>query len=154
MTEKGMVVPFLMDLPMTISSVTDAEREALIQAARAIRAQAYAPYSNFAVGAAVLAADGQIYTGVNVENASYGLTICAERNAIALMASHGQRQIVAAAVATSNGVTPCGACRQVLREFTTAADYPIWLIAETPFQIRLTSLHQLLPDSFDASQLE
>lgn len=125
----------------------------LIAAARAIRPRAYAPYSNFWVGAAVLAANGQIYTGVNIENASYGLTVCAERNAIGQMVGAGQQQITAVAVATSNGVTPCGACRQVLREFASA-DIPVWLISEAPYTVRQTSLHQLLPDSFDQTQLK
>ena len=128
-------------------------RDDLLTAARAARRHAYAPYSNFGVGAALLTAEGQIFTGVNVENASFGLTVCAERNAIGQMAGAGQRRITAVAVASPNGVTPCGACRQVLREFAPD-DIPIWLISESPPSIRQTSLYQLLPDAFDQSQLE
>ena len=89
----------------------------LQQVAEQAQKMAYAPYSGFAVGAALLAADGAIYAGCNVENASYGLTICAERNAIAHAVSCGAKQFTAVAVVTENGVTPCGACRQVLAEF-------------------------------------
>jgi cytidine deaminase len=125
----------------------------LISAARAVRGHAYAPYSNFGVGAALLSADGHIFTGVNVENASYGLTVCAERNAIGQLAGAGQRVVTAVAVASPNGVTPCGACRQVLREFAPT-DIPIWLISESPPNIRQTTLFNLLPDAFEQSQLE
>lgn len=124
----------------------------LIEAARAVRANAYAPYSNFQVGAAVLGANGQIYTGVNIENASFGLTVCAERNAIGKMVGDGETKATAVVVATSNGVTPCGACRQVLLEF--GDDIPIWIIAEDEQTIRFTTLYTLLPDHFDQSQLE
>ena len=89
----------------------------LITAAQAARRNAYAPYSHFTVGAALLAQDGTIYTGCNVENASYGLSICAERNAVFHAVASGTRDFLAVAVATENGVTPCGACRQVLAEF-------------------------------------
>lgn len=123
----------------------------LIEAARAVRTKAYAPYSHFQVGAAILGANGQIYTGVNVENASFGLTVCAERNAIGAMVADGETKTTAVVVATSNGVTPCGACRQVLLEF--GDDVPIWLITEDDQTIRFTTLHALLPDHFDQSQL-
>ena len=79
------------------------------------------PYSRFAVGAAALAASGKVYTGVNIENASYGLTVCAERVAIWKAVSEGEREIKAVAVVTSNSVTPCGACRQVMAEFAPKA---------------------------------
>ncbi len=131
--------------------ISDAQKQTLIQAAREIRQRAYAPYSNFAVGAAMLAEDGTIYTGVNIENASYGLTVCAERNAIGKMVTDGQTKLVAAAVATNNGVTPCGACRQVMLEF--AGDVPIWIINEDKDTIRQTTLHTLIPDFFDNEQL-
>ena len=90
----------------------------LLAAAQAARRQAYAPYSKFRVGAALLAADGKIFTGANVENASYGLTICAERVAVTKAVSEGHKKFQAIAiVAPSARPTPCGACRQVLIEF-------------------------------------
>ncbi len=91
--------------------------EALIEQARKSRANAYAPYSVYHVGAAVLGANGRVYSGCNIENLSYGLTVCAERNAVAAMIADGCREIQAVAVVTRDGGTPCGACRQVLLEF-------------------------------------
>ncbi len=130
--------------------VTKAEQEALVAAACAARAQAYAPYSQYAVGAALLAADGRIFTGVNVENASYGLTMCAERTAVFKMVSEGQQQILAVAICTDNGGSPCGACRQVLVEF--AGDIPVFL-CDSAGNVRQTSLHTLLPDHFGPEHL-
>lgn len=137
---------------MTSPLPTPTQQAALIKAARQIRQQAYAPYSNFAVGAAVLAANGQIYQGVNIENASYGLTVCAERNAIGSMVGDGQTELLAVAVSTSNGVTPCGACRQVLLEF--GQDIPVWIINEDKDTVRQTTLHTLIPDFFDSDDLD
>lgn len=90
---------------------------ALVAAAVAAARHAYIPYSNYPVGAALLAADGQVYTGCNVENAVYPATICAERTALVKAVSEGQRQFEAIAVATRNGGSPCGICRQMLYEF-------------------------------------
>jgi cytidine deaminase len=106
--------------------MTNQQRQALIAAACEIRKQAHAPYSEFHVGAALLTASGKIITGCNVENASYGLTICAERSAICSAIACGERQFIAMAVATPGGHSPCGACRQVLVEF--APDLPILLV--------------------------
>lgn len=94
-------------------------KQALIQKAAEAKTGAYAPYSKFRVGAAILTHDGKIFTGANVENASYGLAICAERNAIFQAVFAGQRKISAVAVATDERgwITPCGACRQVISEF-------------------------------------
>ncbi|HSH05145.1 MAG TPA: cytidine deaminase [Anaerolineae bacterium] len=134
-----------------MSHLPETQKSALLAAAAQIRAHAHAPYSQFQVGAALLAADGLIYTGVNVENASFGLTVCAERNAIGQMVTAGQTTIHALAVCTSNGVSPCGACRQVIAEFATP-DTPVW-ISDTSGNIRLTTVGQLLPDGFGPDQL-
>jgi cytidine deaminase len=97
------------------------EPAALYRKARTIAENAYAPYSRFRVGAALLCADGTVFTGVNVENRSYGLTICAERVAIGIAVTHGHRQFTAIAICTPDAaspVPPCGACRQVISEFS------------------------------------
>lgn len=120
-------------------------KQELIKSAQAALKNAYAPYSGYRVGAAVLA-QGKIYTGANIENASYGLTICAERSAVAGAASSGERRVEGVAVAVEKGVpSPCGACRQVLREFGT--DFPVYLVAGDG-SVRETTLKKLLPDSF------
>jgi cytidine deaminase len=137
-------------MPEMIMTVTDEQRNNLITAACEARRLAYAPYSRYAVGAAILAEDGRVFTGVNVENASYGLTICAERTAVAKMVSEGGRRILAVAVCTENGGSPCGACRQVLAEFS--GDIPIWL-SDVQGHARQTTLHRLLPDSFGPEHL-
>lgn len=131
--------------------IDEETRTSLEEAACAAREQAYAPYSHFAVGAAVLGGSGTIYRGANVENASFGLTICAERSAIASAVSGGERDLRAVAVCTENGVTPCGACRQVIREFAT--DCPIYML-DAHGNRRQTSLAKLLPQSFGKSDLE
>ena len=92
----------------------------LLEAARAVRPRAYAPYSHFLVGAALLSRSGKIYTGCNVENISYGLTLCAERSAVAAAVADGEREFAAIAIVadTEKPISPCGACRQVLAEFS------------------------------------
>ena len=92
-------------------------RQQLIQAALDARQRAYAPYSNYKVGAALLTDSGAVFTGCNVENASYGATICAERTATVKAVSEGEQRFEAIAIATGNGGSPCGICRQVLYEF-------------------------------------
>jgi len=125
-------------------------RQKLLAAARAVRARAHAPYSRFRVGAAVLDERGRIHTGCNVENASYGLTVCAERNAIAAAVAAGARRIRAVAVVSASAVTPCGACRQVIAELATASTAV--LIASPKALVSETTLHALLPDAFKFSR--
>ncbi len=109
---------------------------------------AYAPYSNFAVGAAILTTTGAIITGANVENASYGLSICAERAAVFAAVAAGHRDFTALAIATSGGASPCGACLQVLAEF--CKDLPILLIdADNRRAVNEVSLAALLPGRFE-----
>ena len=119
----------------------------LIAAAQAARKNAYAPYSKFRVGAAVLVSGGKIFSGCNVENASYGLTICAERSAIALAVSQGEKKILAVAVVGGGPepVTPCGACRQVLLEFGPNAAV---LMVSPSGKVRTANLSALLPSAF------
>ena len=130
--------------------VTDVQKHTLLQAACAVRERAYAPYSNYKVGAAILTADGQIFSGVNVENASYGLSICAERSAIFTAVSEGVQEILAVAICTSNVGSPCGACRQVMVEF--AGDMPVYL-TDTEGNVRETTLHNLIPEYFGPGHL-
>jgi cytidine deaminase len=119
----------------------------LIERALGVRGHAHAPYSHFAVGAAILASNGGVYLGTNVENASYGLTICAERAAVFSAVAAGQREFTALAIASPGGEPPCGACRQVLAEFCD--DLPILLVnTESTACCSETSLSQLLPDRF------
>lgn len=125
-------------------------REALVAQALRARERAYAPYSGYRVGAALLGRSGRIYTGCNVENAVYPLSICAERAAVVKAVSEGEREFVAIAVATANGATPCGACRQTLREFGEGI---IVLIADAGGAFRETTVVELLPDSFSAADL-
>ncbi len=120
--------------------------EQLTVVAQQVRRNAYAPYSQFQVGAALLAASGRIYAGCNVENASYGLTVCAERNAVFAAVAAGERTFVALVVAgVSSEVFPCGACRQVLAEFCD--DLPIRIVGENG-SWQETSLKALLPFAF------
>ena len=120
---------------------------ALIEAAIAVRQHAYAKYSQFLVGAALLAANGRTFVGCNVENVSYGLTNCAERSAVFAAIAAGQRKFSLLAVASEGGVTPCGACRQVLIEF--APELPILLIdVNQPATVVEVNLRDLLPGAF------
>lgn len=97
--------------------LTMTEKHSLIEAAIQARRLAYAPYSKYPVGAALLTASGKMYSGVNIENAAYPVTICAERVAVFKAVSEGEKQFKAIAVVTENGGTPCGSCRQVIAEF-------------------------------------
>lgn len=131
----------------------NAVRERLIEAAQHAAKNAHAPYSRFHVGAAVLTASGEIFGGCNVENASYGLTICAERAGICSAVAAGQKEIVAVAVVTRGAHAPCGACRQVLSEFGPRMDVML-VDADEPSQVRTTTLDKLLPDSFSGAALK
>jgi cytidine deaminase len=123
----------------------------LIARAALAREFAYAPYSGYRVGAALLAASGRVYQGANVENAVYALTVCAERVAVFKAISEGEQEFEAIAVVTSNGGSPCGACRQVLREF--APSMPVF-IADAEGHFRQTTVGALLPDSFGPEYLK
>ncbi|HEX4146080.1 MAG TPA: cytidine deaminase [Pirellulales bacterium] len=131
--------------------MTDQQRQQIIEAALAMRERAYAPYSRFRVGAAVLTASGKVHVGCNVENASFGLTLCAERVALAAAVAAGDLQLVALAVALEGGGMPCGACRQFAAEFRH--DLPVLVIdAAQPDRIVETNLSELLPKQFQLRQ--
>lgn len=125
--------------------------DSLVDAARAVQQYAYAPYSHFRVGAAIEADDGAVFTGCNVENASYGLTICAERAAVAAAVGAGVRRIRRAVVVTDSDppAAPCGACRQVLSEF--GPDMTVEAVG--PARTARWSLRDLLPAAFGPEQL-
>ena len=125
----------------------------LIEAAQAARANAHAPYSRYQVGAAVRAASGKCYVGANVENASYGLALCAERSAVAAAISAGEKRLTAVAVVTSTAppAAPCGMCRQVLAEFA-GDDLPIALVNDAGERTD-TTLGALLPHAFRSGDL-
>ncbi len=122
------------------------EPQELVERARAARRNAYAPYSGFAVGAALLTEDGEVFEGANVENASYGLSVCAERSAAVCAVSAGHTRFRAIAVAGPDGATaaPCGACRQFLNEFSPGMS----VFYTTPNGPVRAALRELLPDSF------
>jgi len=126
-------------------------KQKLIEAAIQARQWAYAPYSKYAVGAALLTRSGRIYDGVNVENAAYPTTMCAERVAVFKAVSEGEREFEAIAVVTVNGGSPCGSCRQVLAEFGLET---LVLIATTEGQLlQETTLGALLPGAFTPKDL-
>lgn len=129
----------------------DETRQQLIETALGVRKWAYAPYSQYAVGAALLTHSGKIYDGVNVENAAYPSGICAERVAVFKAVSEGEREFKAIAVATSNGGMPCGACRQVLAEF--GLDTLIWIVDQNGRVTQETCVRDLLPGAFTAEKL-
>ncbi|EDW88472.1 cytidine deaminase [Drosophila teissieri] len=131
----------------------DPSIQELILAATEARKQAYCPYSNFAVGAALRTSDGTIYSGCNIENGAYATCICAERTAAVKAISEGKRDFVACAVVAQqdNGfTTPCGVCRQFLSEFVNGKDIPLYAAKPTnlPLRVLCTSVLQLLPNGF------
>ena len=132
--------------------LTDQLRESLIQKAVDAWHGAYAPYSGYSVGAAVLTESGKIYDGVNIENAVYPLTICGERVAIFKAVSEGEKSFQAIAVVTRNGGTPCGSCRQVMAEFGLDT---VVLIADNTGKLHDTfTVAELLPHSFGEADIK
>jgi cytidine deaminase len=126
-------------------------RQKLIGLARQAREKAYAPYSGYQVGAALLTTSGKIFTGCNVESAAYPTSMCAERVAVFKAVSEGEREFVAIAVVTSNGATPCGACRQVLAEFGGETRV---VVADDEGHIKQEAeLTELLPGAFGPEDL-
>jgi cytidine deaminase len=133
-------------------SLTENERQFLIDLANEARRRAYAPYSNYPVGAALRTTSGRIFTGVNIENAAYPMTICAERVAVFKAVSEGEREFDVIALATSNGGAPCGGCRQVLAEFGMAT---LVLIADSDGRLlQQTTVADLLPGAFTPDHLK
>jgi cytidine deaminase len=131
--------------------ISSQQREQLIAAAIEARQKAYAPYSGYAVGAALLTISGEVITGCNVENAAYSPCICAERTAIVKAVSEGLRDFVAIAVVTENGGSPCGVCRQVMNEFSPQM---LVIIADAEGQVYAEEpLDKLLPMGFGPSHL-
>ena len=131
-----------------MSSYSDQD---LITAAIAASQQAYIPYSNYAVGAALLSRDGRLYTGCNVESVSFTPTICAERTALVKAVSEGAREFAAVAVATRDGGSPCGVCRQLLYEFSPSMRV---ILADLQGNLHLTTtLDALLPHGFGPMEL-
>ncbi len=135
----------------TVAGFAEAIIRRLIRAADEVRKNAYAPYSGYHVGAAVFTKSGMVFSGCNVENASYGLTNCAERSAIFTAIGEGHREFVAIAVVTDQGWSPCGACRQVIREF---GDNIAVIIADGKGNYTSTTSGALLPSGFSAADMK
>ena len=132
-------------------TLTVNELQALVDLAREARQHAYAPYSRYPVGAAVRARSGRIFTGVNVENAAFPHTMCAERTAIFTAVTAGEREFEAIAVVTANGGSPCGGCRQVMTEF--GLDTIVVLANERGNILKQLTVGQLLPEAFGPASL-
>ena len=132
-------------------ALTDEKKQELTKVANEVRGKAYAPYSNYNVGAALLTKTGKVFLGVNVENAAYPDTICAERSAVVSAVSAGERDFEAIAVATRNGGTPCGSCRQVLAEF--GLDIEVLLVDESGNLVQHNTVRDLLPGAFQPQDL-
>jgi cytidine deaminase len=131
--------------------LTDEGRRSLIERANEARRHAYVPYSHYPVGAALRTKAGNVYTGVNVENAAYPTTMCAERTAVYKAVSEGEREFDAIAVVTDNGGSPCGSCRQVLAEFGLETTV---LIANGEGELLWeTTVKELLPGAFTPEKL-
>lgn len=131
--------------------ISDEVKKKLIESSLGARRWAYAPYSEYAVGAALLTSSGKIYDGVNVENAVYSATICAEHVAIVKAVSEGEKKFTAIAVATDNAGTPCGICRQVLSEF--GGDILVIIVNGEGVVEQETTVAELLPEAFGPKDL-
>lgn len=131
--------------------LTIEEKQSLIDLANAARQRAYAPYSNYPVGAALRTKTGRMYTGVNVENAAYPHTMCAERVAIFKAISDGEKEFEVISVVTDNGGSPCGGCRQVMAEF--ALDMIVLMADGNGKLIKETTVSELLPEAFTPNHL-
>lgn len=135
----------------TMLPLTNEERHFLIDLAIEARRRAYAPYSNYPVGAALRTKSGKVFTGVNVENAAYPTTICAERTAVFKAVSEGEREFEVIAVVTANGGTPCGSCRQVLAEF--GLDTLVLIANGDGELVQEITVKDLLPGAFTPEHL-
>jgi cytidine deaminase len=133
-------------------SITKQEKQALIDLANTARQRAYAPYSNYPVGSALRTKTGRLYTGVNVENAAYPQTMCAERIAIFKAVSEGEKDFEVITVVTDNGGSPCGGCRQVMAEF--GLDTIVILADGTGKLVKETTVRELLPEAFTPDRLD
>jgi cytidine deaminase len=133
-------------------NASDPDVQRMLEAARDALKNAYCPYSRFPVGASVLSAEGEIFAGCNVENASYGLTMCAERNAVFQMVAHARQKVVAVVIytPTQEPASPCGACRQVLNEFGPRAR--VVSVCDSAARID-TTVDELLPGAFGPGNL-
>lgn len=132
-------------------TVTQEEKQSLIDLANEARKLAYVPYSHYPVGAALRTKSGRIYTGVNVENAAYPQTMCAERVAVFKAVSDGEKEFDAISVVTDNGGSPCGGCRQVLAEF--GLDTIILMADKNGHLVKETTVNELLPEAFTPEKL-
>ncbi|MDQ3007260.1 MAG: cytidine deaminase [Chloroflexota bacterium] len=133
-------------------ALTNEERQALIDLGNTARQRAYVPYSNYPVGAALRTKTGRIYTGVNVENAAYPQTMCAERVAIFKAISDGEKEFEVISVVTDNGGSPCGGCRQVMAEF--ALDMIVLMADGNGRLIKESTVKELLPEAFTPEHLK
>jgi cytidine deaminase len=135
-----------------MSPLTDEDRRSLIDQANEVRRHAYVPYSHYPVGAALRTKSGNVFTGVNVENAAYPTTMCAERTAVYKAVSAGEREFDAIAVVTDNGGSPCGSCRQVLAEF--GLDTTVLVANGEGVLLWETTVKELLPGAFTPEKLK
>jgi cytidine deaminase len=132
-------------------TLTKQEKQSLVDLASAARQRAYVPYSNYAVGSSLRTKTGRIFTGVNVENAAYPQTMCAERIAIFKAVSEGEREFEVITVVTDNGGSPCGGCRQVMAEF--GLDTVVLLADGNGHILKETTVRELLPEAFTPEKL-